>query len=149
MQHAFVLRLLPPCETNLKKRIVKSPKLYVRDTGLLHALLDIRSADDLFGHPTYGSSWEGLVVEELLTAAPDYRASFLRLSTGAEVDLVLERGQRRIVWLVHTLGVVRHLQEQVHGVAELHCDALSEPLPTSGSGSFHTKDVSTSIGAAV
>jgi hypothetical protein len=60
-----------------------------------------------------------------------------------------DRGQRWIVWLLHTLRVVRNLQEQVHGLAELHRDDLSEPLPTSGSGSFHTKNVSTSPGAAV
>lgn len=96
MTGAFMLRVLPPLEANLKKRLVKSPKVYLRDAGLLHALLDLETADDLFGHPAYGASWEGYVIEEAITAAAGFRASFYRTSDGTELDLVLEKGKRRI-----------------------------------------------------
>lgn len=92
----FMLRLLPPLLPNLRKRLVKSPRLYVRDSGILHALLDIESHDDLLGHPVCGASWEGMVIENILTEFHDWRGSFFRTATGAEVDLVLEKGRRRI-----------------------------------------------------
>jgi predicted AAA+ superfamily ATPase len=96
MAGAFMLRVLPPLEANLGKRLVKSPKVYLRDSGLLHALLDIATGDDLFAHPSYGASWEGYVIEQAITAAAGYRASFYRTSDGTEIDLVLEKGRRRI-----------------------------------------------------
>lgn len=96
MAGAFMLRVLPPLEANLGKRLVKSPKIYLRDSGLLHALLDIETGDDLFGHPSYGASWEGYVVETAITAARGWRASFYRTSDGTELDLILEKGRRRI-----------------------------------------------------
>ncbi len=94
LQEALLVRLLPPWAGNLKKRLVKSPKLYIRDSGLCHALLGIGTVDELLGHPTFGSSWEGLCVEALCSSFPDWRASFYRSSGGAELDLVLERGSR-------------------------------------------------------
>lgn len=92
----FVLRTLPPLEANLGKRLVKSPKVYVRDSGLLHALLGVEDADALAGHPVFGASWEGFVVEQVLAQAPGWRASFYRTAQGDELDLVLERRRRRI-----------------------------------------------------
>jgi predicted AAA+ superfamily ATPase len=65
LEQAFVLRVLRPYEPNLKKRIVKAPKIYIRDSGLLHALLGIESHNDLLGHPVYAASWEGFVIEHL------------------------------------------------------------------------------------
>ncbi len=96
LEQTFLIRLLPPLETNRKKRIVKSPKLYIRDTGLLHALLDIEKFNDLLGHPVLGSSWEGLVIDNAIALLPRHRASFYRTSSGTEIDLVLEKGKRRI-----------------------------------------------------
>jgi predicted AAA+ superfamily ATPase len=95
LEQTGMLRQLPSCETNLKKRLIKAPKLYLRDSGLLHALLDIDSYDDLLGHPAVGASWEGFSMENLIQCMPRWRPSFLRTSNGAEVDLVLERGARR------------------------------------------------------
>jgi predicted AAA+ superfamily ATPase len=92
----FVLRVLWPYEANLKKRLVKSPKIYIRDTGLLHALLSIEDHNDLLGHPVYGASWEGFVIENILSLLPDWTASFYRTSSGSEVDLILAKGKRRI-----------------------------------------------------
>jgi uncharacterized protein len=96
MQHTFMLRLLLPIEANLGKRLVRSPKLLLRDSGILHNLLDIENHDDLLGHPSRGASWEGLVTEHVIAALPRWRPSFYRTQAGAELDLVLERGGRRI-----------------------------------------------------
>lgn len=87
----LLVRRLQPFHANLKKRLVKSPKVYVRDSGLLHALLDIPDHNMLCGHPVVGTSWEGFVIENLLSAAPTRtHASFFRTSAGAEIDLLLE-----------------------------------------------------------
>lgn len=92
----YVLRVLPPYEANLKKRLVKSPKAYIRDTGLFHALLGIETQNDLLGHPSYGASWESFVIENILAHFQGWQAYFYRTSSGSEIDLVLERGARRI-----------------------------------------------------
>lgn len=97
----LLVRRLPPCLANVGKRLVKSPKVYVRDSGLVHALLRIETWDDLMGHPVAGPSWEGFVIENLLAAAPEgAQASFYRTSAGAEIDLVLDLGGRRGRWAV-------------------------------------------------
>ncbi|MCY4000929.1 MAG: ATP-binding protein [Bacteroidetes bacterium] len=87
----LLIRRLTPYSTNTRKRLVKSPKIYIRDSGLLHALLGIEQFHDLAGHPIIGASWEGFVIENLLSDAyPRTRASFYRTSAGAELDLVVE-----------------------------------------------------------
>ena len=96
LEATFMLRLLPPLEANVEKRLVKSPKVFLRDTGILHSLLGVVSPDDLLGHPCRGTSWEGLVLENAAAAFPGWRCSFFRTRAGAELDLVLERGTRRI-----------------------------------------------------
>ena len=98
LEQSYMLRLLPPAEANLKKRLVKSPKIYIRDSGILHALLGIGDYDHLLGHPANGSSWEGFCVENLLAAAPKWRPGFIRTGNGAELDLVLERGGKTRVY---------------------------------------------------
>lgn len=86
----LLLRRLPPWHANVGKRLVKSPKVYVRDSGLVHALLDIETADQLLSHPVVGASWEGHVIESLLACAPSgSQGHFYRTSGGAEIDLVL------------------------------------------------------------
>ena len=86
----MLVRRLPAWSGNMGKRLVRSPKVYVRDSGLVHALLGLQTLDALLGHPVAGSSWEGFVIEQLINAAPGAQASFYRTSNGAEVDLVLE-----------------------------------------------------------
>jgi len=87
----MLLRKLPPWHSNLGKRLVKSPKVYVRDSGLLHALLGLTSHDALLAHPVVGNSWEGFVIETLLNAAPrEAQVGFYRSSNGAEIDLVID-----------------------------------------------------------
>lgn len=87
----LLVRRLQPYHVNVGKRLVKSPKVYIRDTGLLHALLNIADRDSLLGHPVVGASWEGFVIENLINAAPVLSVpGFYRTSGGAEIDLVLE-----------------------------------------------------------
>jgi len=86
-----LVRRLPPWHRNEGKRLIRSPKVYVRDSGIAHALLRLASLEDVLGHPVAGGSWEGMAIESILAAAPDGTdASFYRTSAGAEVDLVLE-----------------------------------------------------------
>ena len=86
----FIVRQLAPFSGNLKKRLVKSPKVYVRDSGLLHALLGIHNHEQLQGHPVVGASWEGMVIEQILAILPTgVESYFYRTSAGAEVDLLL------------------------------------------------------------
>ena len=87
----LLIRRLPPLHANVRKRLVKSPKVYIRDSGIVHTLLGLDDLDSVLGHPVAGRSWEGFVVETLLRAAPRRtRASFYRTATGVEIDLVLE-----------------------------------------------------------
>ena len=86
----LLVRKLPPWHSNAGKRLVKSPKVYVRDCGLLHALLDLSDKEAVLSHPVVGASWESFVVENLLSCAPsETQAHFYRSSGGAEVDLLL------------------------------------------------------------
>lgn len=97
LEATYMVRRLPPLHVNLGKRLVKSPKIYLRDSGLLHALLGIRSLDELAGHPVVGPSWEGWVLEQIAQLlSPQWQLSFYRTATGAEMDVVAERGERRI-----------------------------------------------------
>jgi uncharacterized protein len=94
---AFLVRVLLPWSGNLKKRLVRSPKVYVRDSGILHALLELDSFDTLAGHPAYGHSFEGWVIENVVSSlSSGWRASFFRTARGVEIDLVLEKATRRI-----------------------------------------------------
>ena len=111
LAETFILRILPPFHANLKKRLVKSPKIYIRDTGLLHSLLGIETHNDLLGHPVFGASWEGLVVESVISRTPGWRHSFYRTSSGVELDLVLKRGTRTVA---------------------IECKATTAPRPTRG-----------------
>jgi predicted AAA+ superfamily ATPase len=92
LSDAFMIRQLQPFHANLRKRQVKSPKTYVRDSGLLHHLLGIETLKGLLTHPKVGASWEGLVIEEVLRSEPHDEAFFWATHQGAEIDLVLRRG---------------------------------------------------------
>lgn len=95
----LLVRRLPPWHANTGKRLVKSPRVYVRDSGLVHTLLGLESKTDILGHPVAGASWEGFVIENLIAAAPDEtKAHFYRTAAGAEIDLVLS-GPRERKWV--------------------------------------------------
>ena len=96
----LLVRRLQPWVSNVRKRLVRSPKVYVRDSGLVHALLGIRTQEELFGHPIVGPSWEGMLIENILSSLPaTVRSWFYRTSSGAEIDLVLEFGPKNI-WAI-------------------------------------------------
>ncbi|MEO8342477.1 MAG: ATP-binding protein [Gallionella sp.] len=97
LEATYMVRRLPPLHANLSKRLVKSPKIYLRDSGLLHALLGLRSLADLAGHPVVGASWEGWVLEQIAQLLPSpWQLSFYRTAAGAEVDIVAERGNKKV-----------------------------------------------------
>jgi len=95
----MLVRRLPAWHGNVGKRLVRAPKVYVRDSGLVHALLGLADLDAVLAHPVAGASWEGFVIEQLLAAAPDAEASFFRTMHGAEADLVL-RFRSGETWVV-------------------------------------------------
>lgn len=100
MVDLLLVRRLLPWTNNAAKRLVRAPKVYVRDSGLVHALLRIRDWEELMGHPIAGPSWEGFVIENLLAAVPEgTNASFYRTAAGAEIDLLLQLGPRRL-WAI-------------------------------------------------
>jgi predicted AAA+ superfamily ATPase len=100
LESVFLVRRLAPYFRNVGKRLVKAPKVYLRDSGLLHHLLNIASHEELANHPSRGASWEGFVIEDILrrerVARPATRPCFWRTAAGAEVDLVLDRGGERV-----------------------------------------------------
>lgn len=86
----MLVRRLPPWQANVAKRLMKSPRLYIRDSGLVHALLGIRDREELLAHPIAGASWEGFVIENLAASAPEgTELYFYRTSGGAEIELLL------------------------------------------------------------
>jgi predicted AAA+ superfamily ATPase len=97
IEEAFLVRILEPYQVNLGKRIVKTPKVYLRDTGILHYFLGVQTLDELFGHPKKGASWEGFVIEQILQQLPaNQQAFFYRSHDGAETDLVIVRGGKPV-----------------------------------------------------
>lgn len=98
MVDLMLVRRLPPWHSNVGKRLVKSPKSYIRDSGLLHRLLNIPTLDGLLGHPVVGSSWEAFVIENILSVADGAQAYFYRTSAQAEIDLLLDFGGE--IWAI-------------------------------------------------
>ena len=96
LEQTFLVRVLAPYFGNIKKRLVKSPKVYIRDSGLLHALLSIETMEDLFAHPIYGASFEGFIIENILAGLPRWQPFYFRTSNGAEIDLILKKGEKTI-----------------------------------------------------
>jgi len=117
----LLVRRLRPWSGNVGKRLVRSPKVFVRDSGLVHALLELRDWNDVLGHPVAGSSWEGFVIESLIAVAGEsYTPLFYRTEDGAEVDLVLERGGRVAV----TVEIKRSTAPQRSRGFSLACEVL-------------------------
>jgi len=96
LEQTFIIRTLQPYEVNVKKRIIKSPKVYIRDSGLLHSLLEIFDFNELLGHPVFGASWEGFALENILAELAGWKSFFYRTSSGNEIDLILIRGRKKI-----------------------------------------------------
>ena len=136
LQETFLVRQLLPFHANLKKRLVKAPKVYLRDSGLLHALLGLQSIDDLMGHPSVGSSWEGWVIEQILSMTPSqWKASFYRTSAGAEIDLVLSPPGNRspIAFEIKFSSDPKPERGFWSGIADLGCTEAYVICPTTES----------------
>lgn len=117
-----LVRRLRPWSGNLGKRLVKSPKVYVRDSGILHALLELRTMNDVLGHPVCGLSFEGHCIENLMQAAgARYLPYFYRTQVGAEIDLVLELGGQPVV----AIEIKRSMAPQPEKGFALACDDLN------------------------
>ena len=138
LEHTFMLRVLLPDASNLKKRLVKSPKIYIRDSGILHALLDIRTHDDLLSHPIIGASFEGFAMENILANATNYQPSFYRTSAGAEIDLILRKGQRTLAFELKSSTVPKVSKGFWNALDDLSPDEayvvapVKEPYPIKG-----------------
>lgn len=118
----LLVRRLKPFHKNINKRLVRSPKIYVRDSGLLHALLGIVDYNELSGHPVVGFSWEGFVIENILSIAPEgTKASFYRTSSGAEIDLVLELPGKNGLWAIE---IKRSLTAKVDKGFHIACEDI-------------------------
>ena len=117
----LLVRRLVPWHSNEGKRLVRSPKVFVRDCGLVHALLKINDKESLLGHPIVGQSWEGFVIETILSAKPEgIEATFYRTSAGAEIDLVLEFSDQE-VWAIE---IKRGLSPKVERGFHIACEDL-------------------------
>lgn len=115
----LLVRRLPPFHANIGKRLIKSPKVYVRDSGIVHALLGIQDLNGLAGHPVVGASWEGHVIENLLSLAPPRTsASFYRTAAGAEIDLLLTFSGGRS-WAIE---IKRSLAPRIEKGFQLACE---------------------------
>lgn len=132
----FALRLLPPWHANLAKRQVKAPRVYIADSGILHALLGIQGLDDLHAHPKLGASWEGFVLEQVirrLRARTD-ECFFWRTHGGAELDLLVARGRRRLGFEIKRTSAPQVTPSMRVALADLGLDALT--VVHAGSTSF-------------
>ena len=123
LEQSFLLRRLPPYFRNIGKRLVKAPKVYLRDTGLLHHLLNIDTLDALSSHPIRGASWESFVIEDILRREavkhPHSQSFFWRTSNGAEADLIIERGDTRHLIEIKTARALSpHLARSITTIME-------------------------------
>jgi len=93
---AYMVRILPPWSENIGKRQVKAPKIYIRDSGLFHALLQLPTLGDIQGHPKLGASWEGYAMEQALSILDVHDPYFWATHSGAELDLLVTKGGKRV-----------------------------------------------------
>jgi predicted AAA+ superfamily ATPase len=136
----LLVRRLQPWTLNVGKRLVKSPKIYIRDSGIVHALLNIPEINYLFGHPVVGGSWEGFVIENILSVLPGFaRPYFYRTSAGAEIDLVIEFADRARWAIEIKKDAVPHVSKGFH-LACADIDATRKFIVHGGQDSFTVPD---------
>ncbi|MDA3958706.1 DUF4143 domain-containing protein, partial [Oceanispirochaeta sp.] len=135
LEGTLVIRRLRPFFTNTKKRLIKSPKLYIRDTGLIHCLLGVETYNDLLSHPCLGNSYEAFILGSLIEHCPRYTPSYYRSSSGAEIDLVLEKGTKRIAIEIKTSSAPKVTQGFYEALKVIKPDQayvvapVNEPFP--------------------
>ncbi|NOU09185.1 MAG: ATP-binding protein [Nitrospira sp.] len=122
LEDLLLVRTLRPWAGNIKKRLVKAPKVYIRDSGIAHALLHLTTRDDVLGHPVAGASWEGFALENILSVLPEGATSwFYRTAAGAEIDLVIEQGVRQRVAIEIKRSLAPSVSKGFHvGCEDLH-----------------------------
>ena len=127
LTEALVVRQLQPWHANLRKRQVKMPKVYIRDSGLLHTLLALDNQTALERHPKCGASWEGFILEQLLTLLdlPEERVYFWRAHTGAELDLLVDRGDHRVGYEIKRTSSPRLTRSMRSAMDDLQLRALT------------------------
>lgn len=120
---AFLIRILKPYSKNIKKRLVKSPKIFIRDSGILHYMLGINSIDDLQGHSSIGNSWEGYVIEQIVQLLkPRYTSYFYRTQEGAECDLVIVKGTEVFACIeIKYTSAPKLTKSLINSVEDLNC----------------------------
>ncbi len=126
---SYMVRQLQPWHENLKKRQVKSPKIYIRDSGILHSLLGLVTHYEILGHPKLGSSWEGFAVEQIIAASESRDIYFWATHSGAEVDLLLLKGGLRIGFEVKYTDAPRTTKSMRIALSDLDLDALHVVYP--------------------
>jgi uncharacterized protein len=129
LTQTFMLRQLQPWFQNLGKRQVKAPKIYFRDTGLLHALMGLPTMNDLLVHPRSGASWEGFALEQVLRVAAPDEAYFWATHNGAELDLLLFKGGRRVGVEFKRVDAPRVTPSMTIAMQDLQLDALYVVYP--------------------
>jgi len=125
----FMVRQLPPWHANLKKRQVKAPKIYFRDTGLLHQLLGVRSEKELLSHPKCGASWEGYVIEETIKATAPDEVYYWATHSGAEIDLVLIKNGRMLGVECKRIDAPRMTPSMRTAREDLHLEQIAVVYP--------------------
>jgi predicted AAA+ superfamily ATPase len=140
LEEAMLIRILKPWHANTTKRLVKSPKVYIRDTGMLHHLLATGSLNQLFGHPQAGNSWEGFVIQQLLaTLPPGLQPYFYRTAAGAELDLLLV-GSNKVEWAIEIKMSGTPQLTRGNTEAQLDLQPAQSAIITPMSGSYPFRD---------
>lgn len=135
----FLVRYLRPWHSNVKKRMIKSPRVYIRDSGLLHCLLGISSYDDLLSHPVVGFSWEGFVIESILSVLPETaEAYFYKTSNGSEIDLILNLSSKDLWAIEIKKNSAPKISKGFHSGCE-DIEATQKYIVYSGEDEFKTK----------
>ena len=129
LEHLFLIRQLRPWHENLRKRQVKRPKFYFRDTGLYHHLLGVETMDALLKHPRIGASWEGFVLEKVIAESMPDQAYFWATHNGAELDLLLLAGGRRVGVEIKRVDAPRRTRSMAVALNDLRMDALHVVYP--------------------
>lgn len=145
LEDLLLIRSIRPWMSNAGKRLVKSPKVYIRDSGIVHALLQISSLDNLLAHPVAGFSWEGLVIEHILSVSPknaDY--GFYRTSAGAELDLVLQMGSQ--LWAIEIKRTLSPKLSKGFSIAAEDVEATHRFLVYAGKEEFPITENASAIG---
>lgn len=131
LAHAFMVRILPPWYENLGKRLVRHPKVYLRDSGILHTLLGLQDLEEVRGHPKCGASWEGFCVEQILAVAEHAEASFWGTHGGGELDLLLVRGSERVGFEFKYADAPKRTRSMTQAAADLRLGRLFVVYPGS------------------